>query len=425
MEKRELDKEYKDPDSNFRIVFVCAMWLTGFDVKTLSCLYLDKPLKAHTLMQTIARANRVASGKSNGLIIDYIGIVRALKKALNDYTKNLGTSSVSTDPTIDKEKLIEQIQSAVSAANKLLSQNGFYLDKLIQAKDFTKMALLRDGAEVISKNQENKKIFNTYAGEISRLIKYLDRTELSQTVRDQANAIMAIFRQLRSKRKHIDTTDLMIQINDIINENVVIENENNLKKEHRQFDVSKIDFDILAAEFSKIRHKNLMIEDLMDLVKKRLARMLATNPSRVDYYNRYMQIIEEYNSDQDYATIEKTFLDLMNLAKNMSDEEQRYVREGFSSDEELSIYDLLFSDNLSKEDIKKIKKMAIDLLQRIKNKISKMDHWTDKQETKASVDILIRDVLFAEIPDCMFDRLYVYRNVIFEHVYTHYRQVAY
>ena len=425
MEKRELDKEYKDPDSNFRIVFVCAMWLTGFDVKTLSCLYLDKPLKAHTLMQTIARANRVASGKSNGLIIDYIGIVRALKKALNDYTKNLGTSSVSTDPTIDKEKLIEQIQSAVSAANKLLSQNGFYLDKLIQAKDFTKMALLRDGAEVISKNQENKKIFNTYAGEISRLIKYLDRTELSQTVRDQANAIMAIFRQLRSKRKHIDTTDLMIQINDIINENVVIENENNHKNEHRQFDVSKIDFDILAAEFSKIRHKNLMIEDLMDLVKKRLARMLATNPSRVDYYNRYMQIIEEYNSDQDYATIEKTFLDLMNLAKNMSDEEQRYVREGFSSDEELSIYDLLFSDNLSKEDIKKIKKMAIDLLQRIKNKISKMDHWTDKQETKASVDILIRDVLFAEIPDCMFDRLDVYRNVIFEHVYTNYRQVAY
>jgi type I restriction enzyme R subunit len=109
----------------------------------------------------------------------------------------------------------------------------------------------------------------------------------------------------------------------------------------------------------------------------------------------------------------------------MSDEEQRYVREGFSSDEELSIYDLLFSENLSKEDIKKIKKMAIDLLQRIKNQISKMDHWTDKQETKASVDILIRDVLYVEIPDCMLDRLDEYRNVIFEHVYTHYRQVAY
>lgn len=81
MEKRELDKEFEDADSTFRVVFVCAMWLTGFDVKTLSCLYLDKLLKAHTLMQTIARANRVAAGKSNGLIIDYIGIVGAMKKA--------------------------------------------------------------------------------------------------------------------------------------------------------------------------------------------------------------------------------------------------------------------------------------------------------------------------------------------------------
>ena len=82
MEKRELDKEFKDSANPLRVVFVCAMWLTGFDVKCLSCLYLDKPLKAHTLMQTIARANRVAEGKSNGLIIDYIGIVKALRKAL-------------------------------------------------------------------------------------------------------------------------------------------------------------------------------------------------------------------------------------------------------------------------------------------------------------------------------------------------------
>lgn len=423
MEKRELDKEYKDSDNNFRIVFVCAMWLTGFDVKTLSCLYLDKPLKAHTLMQTIARANRVAAGKSNGLIIDYIGIVRALKKALNDYTKNVNGSTV-TDPTIDKEKLIEQIQLAVTAAVKLLALNGFDLDKLIKAKDFTKMALLKDGAEAVSTCHENKKTFSTYAGEISRLIKYLDRGELSAYIRDQSNAIMAIYRQLQSKRKHVDTTDLMIQINGIINENVVIEDENKTKNEPRQFDISKIDFDILAAEFSKIKHKNLMLQDLMELVKKRLANMLATNPSRIDYYKRYTQIIEEYNADQDYATIEKTFLDLMNLAKNMTDEEQRYVREGFSSDEELSIYDLLFSENLSKEDIIKIKKVAIDLLQKIKDKISNMDHWTEKQETRASVDNIIRDVLFAEIPDCMFDRIDDYRKSVYEHVFTHFKQAA-
>ena len=137
-----------------------------------------------------------------------------------------------------------------------------------------------------------------------------------------------------------------------------------------------------------------------------------------------MGIIEVYNSEQDRTTIEKTFMELMDLAKSMSEEEQRYAREGFSNDEELSIYDLLFSENLSKNDIDKIKKMSIELLQKIKERIAEMDHWTDKQETRAAVDVLIRDVLYEEIPDSMFDRIDTYRQAIYEHVYTHYKGVA-
>ena len=423
MEKRELDKEYKDPDSNFRVVFVCAMWLTGFDVKTLSCLYLDKPLKAHTLMQTIARANRVAVGKSNGLIIDYIGIVGALKKALNDYTKNKAGQS-GIDPTIDKEVLIRQIVRAAADAEQLLAVHDFDLSALVKAEGFGKMALLKDGAEAMCSDPETKKSFETYANEISRLIKYLDRSDIEQDIRDRANAIKAIFREMQKKRKHIDTTDLMVEINRIINENVEIEEPEEGLVESRQFDISRIDFDLLAAEFAKVKRKNLMIKDLEDLLQDRLAKMMSVNPTRVDYYVRYMGIIETYNSEQDRSTIEKTFMELMDLAKSMSEEEQRYVREGFSSDEELSIYDLLFSDNLSKDDITKIKKMSIDLLQKIKARIAEMDHWTDKQETRAAVDILIRDILFEEIPDSMFDHLDAYRRAIYEHVYTHYKQAV-
>lgn len=423
MEKRELDKEYKDPDSNFRVVFVCAMWLTGFDVKTLSCLYLDKPLKAHTLMQTIARANRVAAGKSNGLIIDYIGIVGALKKALNDYTKNKAGQS-GIDPTIDKEVLIRQIFRATADAEQLLAVHDFDLNALVKAEGFGKMALLKDGAEAMCSDPETKKSFETYANEISRLIKYLDRSDIAQDIRDRADAIKAIFREMQKKRKHIDTTDLMVEINRIINENVEIEEPEEGLVESRQFDISRIDFDLLAAEFAKVKRKNLMIKDLGDLLQDRLAKMMSVNPSRVDYYVRYMGIIEMYNSEQDRTTIEKTFMELMDLAKSMSEEEQRYVREGFSSDEELSIYDLLFSDNLSKDDITKIKKMSIDLLQKIKARIAEMDHWTDKQETRAAVDILIRDILFEEIPDSMFDHLDAYRRAIYEHVYTHYKQAV-
>ncbi len=424
MEKRELDKEFKDSDSNFRVVFVCAMWLTGFDVKSLSCLYLDKPLKAHTLMQTIARANRVAAGKSNGLIIDYIGIVGALKEALNDYTINKN-GQTHIDPTIDKKEMVKQIVRAVADAKQLLAEHGFDLAALIKAEKFKKMALLKDGAEAMCSDRETKKSFDTYANEISRLVKYLDRDDIMQDVRDQTDAIGAIFREMQKKRKHIDTTDLMVEINHIINENVEIEHqEGEGLVESRRFDISQIDFELLAAEFARVKRKNLMIKDLNDLVQERLSKMMAVNPLRVDYYVRYMGIIETYNAEQDRTTIEKTFMDLMNLAKSMSEEEQRFAREGFSNDEELSIYDLLFSENLSKSDIDKIKKMSVELLKKIKERIAGMDHWTDKQETRAAVDVLIRNVLYEQIPDSMFDRLEVYRKAIYEHIYTHYKEAA-
>ena len=425
MEKRELDKEYKDPDNPFRVVFVCAMWLTGFDVKTLSCLYLDKPLKAHTLMQTIARANRVAAGKSNGLIIDYVGIVRALKKALNDYTQNKD-GAAGVDPTIDKDELVEHICKAVYGADHLMTEHGFDLISLVQATNFEKMTLLRDGAEAMCADPETRKSFNTYAGEINRLMKYLDRDDVPQDIRDQADAIGAIQREMQKKRKHININPLMVEVNRIINLNIEIQQPDGstVLAESRQFDISQIDFYLLAQEFARVKRKSLMVKDLDDLLQDRLNAMLAVNPSRVDYYQRYQEIIEAYNAEQDRTTIEKTFMDLMDLVKEMSAEEQRYVREGFSNDEELSIYDLLFSDTLSRSDIEKIKKLSVELLKKIKERIARMDHWTDKDETRATVQNLIRDELYMNIPDSMFDRLDYYREAIYEHVYTHYREAA-
>ena len=423
MERRELDKEFKDPDSKFRVVFVCAMWLTGFDVKTLSCLYLDKPLKAHTLMQTIARANRVAEGKSNGLIIDYIGIVKALEQALNDYTQN-SNGTKGTNPTIDKDELIQQVILTTGNTKELLKQNGFDLDSLVKSSGFAKLALIADGAEAMSSDFHTKKKFSIYVNQIGRFIKYLNRGDLPLLVWEEADAVLAIFRAIQRKRKHVDTSDLMVEINGIISENIEIESNKGDSVAEKRFDISKIDFDKLAAEFARVKRKHLLIQDLEDLIQERIAAMMAINSKRIDYYNRYLEIIDEYNAGQDRATIEKTFMDLMNLAQSMTEEENRYVREGFSNDEELSMYDLLFSDSLSKTDIAKIKKVSVDLLSKIKTRIAQMDHWTDKEETKAAVNILIRDTLYEEIPDSMFGKLDYYRNVIFEHVYTHYKGVA-
>lgn len=425
MEKRELDKEFKDPENPLRIVFVCAMWLTGFDVKCLSCLYLDKPLKAHTLMQTIARANRVNEGKSNGLIIDYIGIVKALRKALADYTANVGGNG-GADPTVDKDKLIARVIETIGKAKDFLAKNAFDLQALIDANDFAKLSLLQTAANAVCGSMEDRKTFTTYASELGRLTKYLDRNDITGNTRKEYEAIAAINAELQKKRRHVDLTDLSVEINAIINQYVEVDpSQTDETRESMRFDISAIDFDLLRREFAQAKHRNLVMRDLEEVIRQKLDKMLFTNPNRIDYYERYQQIIEEYNREQNRATIEKTFMDLMDLANSMDQEEKRYVREGFASDEELSLYDLLFKDDLSKTEIRKIKDVAVELLQKIKAKIAELDHWTDKQETKAAVDNLIRDTLWAELPESYTElQISEYRQRIYEYVFTRYKGAA-
>lgn len=424
MVKNELDKDFKDSANPLRVVFVCAMWLTGFDVKCLSCLYLDKPLKAHTLMQTIARANRVAEGKSNGLIIDYIGIVKALRKALADYTANIGCID-GTDPTVDKVKLIERILDTLEKAKLFLAERGFVLQDLICSYDFPKMYYLQKGANIVCGTVEERKTFSAYASELNRLMKYTDRDDIDRNMRKAYEAVAAIYAEIKKKRKHINITDLMVEINNIISDYVEIEHSYMINEEVKRFDISGIDFDLLRREFAKVKNQNLLMRDLEEIIQMKLDRMLFTNPERINYYERYQKIIDDYNSEQDRATIEKTFMDLMDLANKMNQEEQRYVREGFKSDEELTLYDMLFRNDLNKNDIKKLKTVAAELLNKIKAKISEYDHWTDKQETKAAVDNLIRDTLWAELPECYDEAsIWGYRQRIYEYVYTHYKDVA-
>lgn len=426
MVRRELDKEFKDSKNPLRVVFVCAMWLTGFDVKCLSCLYLDKPLKAHTLMQTIARANRVSEGKSNGLIIDYIGIVKELRKALAEYTANVGGDD-GADPTIDKDELIQRILETIDKTEEFLTEKGKVLQELIFAADFIKLQVLLEMADAVSGSMADKKRFTTYASELIRLMKYIDRDDITDATRKQYEAIRAIYGQLQKKRKHTHTTGLMKQINDIISEHVEIENTPNQVSESgestsvgtRRFDISAINFTVLSTEFAKLNNKNLMMKDLEDVIQKKLARLLISNPNRIDYYERYQAIIEAYNAEQDRATIEKTFMELMKLAQELDQEEQRYIREGFTSDEELSLYDMLLRENLSKAEIKKIKEVAIDLYNKIQVKIAELDHWKDKEDTRAEVDVIIRNTLWKDLPESYDDNsLGLYRQQIYEYVYT-------
>ncbi len=423
METRELDKEFKDKDNPLRIVFVCAMWLTGFDVKCLSCLYLDKPLKAHALMQTIARANRVAEGKSNGLIVDYIGIVKALRKALADYTAN--TASDGVDPTIDKAALSAKIQEALERAEAFLAEKDFSLASLVAARDFDKIELLQEAANIVCVSAEIKKRFSVYATEIIRLSKYLDRSDIDDESKRKKDAVVAIYGELNKRRARSDTTELAVQINHILGDYVFIEKSENDGESSKRFDISKINFELLHREFARAKKKNLLVRDLETLIQERLCQMLQINPKRIDYYERYMDIIDAYNAEQDRATIEKTFIDLMEFADNLTKEEQRYAREGFENDEELAVYDLLFKENLDKKEIANLKAVAIDLLKKIKAKIAELDHWTDKSTTEANVKNLIRDVLWEGLPDSYEEsEIGVCREQIYEYVYARFKTLA-
>ena len=425
MEKRELDKEFKDDNSRLRVVFVCAMWLTGFDVKTLSCLYIDKPMKAHTLMQTIARANRVSEGKTNGLVIDYIGIVKALRQALADYTANPGGEGGNV-PTVDKQELIKQILKIIAEATYYLKEHDFELDSLIRAENFMKLEYLLEAANAMCETAEIRKTFCTYATTLLKLWKYLDREDITQEMKQQKDALEAIYKELQKKRQHADITDLSVAINEIVNEHLEIASTKvSDGGSGRKFDISGINFDLLRREFARSKDKNLKLKDIQELLQERIAQMLAQNPSRINFYERYQEIINEYNQEQNRVNIEKTFEELMKLSNELTEEEKRYVREGFENDEYLSIYDILMKDDLSKEDIKKIKKVAVELLDKIKDELRRMDHPFEKKHTQSIIINTIRDVLWLELPESYSEESIThYRDAIYNYVSLQYGGVA-
>ncbi|WP_295181153.1 type I restriction enzyme endonuclease domain-containing protein [Veillonella sp.] len=353
-------------------------------------------------------------------------MLRNCVKRWQNIQPNVGGDD-GADPTIDKDELIQRILETIDKTEEFLTEKGKVLQELIFAADFIKLQVLLEMADAVSGSMADKKRFTTYASELIRLMKYIDRDDITDATRKQYEAIRAIYGQLQKKRKHTHTTGLMKQINDIISEHVEIENTPNQVSESgestsvgtRRFDISAINFTVLSTEFAKLNNKNLMMKDLEDVIQKKLARLLISNPNRIDYYERYQAIIEAYNAEQDRATIEKTFMELMKLAQELDQEEQRYIREGFTSDEELSLYDMLLRENLSKAEIKKIKEVAIDLYNKIQVKIAELDHWKDKEDTRAEVDVIIRNTLWKDLPESYDDNsLGLYRQQIYEYVYT-------
>lgn len=393
MQTMALDDAFKADEHPLRVAIVCAMWLTGFDVPSLATLYLDKPLKAHTLMQAIARANRVNEGKNNGLIVDYCGILKHLRKALATFagTKPEGEGG-ETDPAWPDEELLADMAEAISLVRAFLEDRHASLDDVIQKTGFERNAAIVACKEAANVNDESHKRFEVMCREVFKKFKACINVQGVNAHRSDRDAINIVYKSLQQDSEQADIANIIQQLHQVVNEAIDVEPDW-MGEEPKLYDISKIDFDRLRKEFERSPRKNTTVQNLRHVVEARLQRLLLQNPLRTDFQQHYEQIVTEYNREKDRVTIEQTFEALFKLDQELDEEEHRAVREGLD-EESLAIFDLLRKPDLSAADIKRIKAVAVQLLERLKAEKLQVYQWRDREATRDAVRVAIRDYLW-------------------------------
>jgi len=423
----DLEQAFKKDEHPFRVAIVCAMWLTGFDVPTLSTLYLDKPLKAHTLMQAIARANRVAEGKNNGLIVDYCGILKNLRKALADFggaTDDGREGGGEHDPARPQEELLADLAESIDLVKTFLKDRYVELSSITESEGFARNADIVAAKEAINENDQTRKQYEVTAREVFKKFKACIniRPEINDYRLDR-DAINIIYQSLQDDREKADISHIIKELHQIVDESVEV--KMNVAKEPEQpYDISKIDFEKLKQEFARSDKKKTVVANLKDAIAQKLADMLKQNPLRTDFQKRYEEIVDEYNNEKDRVTIEKTFDALMLLESELSEEEKRAIRENLDQ-ESLVVFDLLRKSDLAPKDIKRIKKVAVELLAKLKKEKLVVQDWREKQSTRDDVKQTIYDFLYDErtglpVESYEEEEISVFTESLFSHVYRVY-----
>ena len=407
--KEKIDEKFKDPEDNLRIVFVCAMWLTGFDAPSVSTLYLDKPLKSHTLMQTIARANRVYEGKAAGQIVDYINIFNALQQALGLYGGGVteGGAPYKVDsPAKDKSELVAALGIAINELIVFLGSVDIDLTQIVSASadGFAKLSLLDNASEILLE-PKNKEEFTSFIRQINRIFKAIMPDDSANQYVPYRIAINIIYSQMRLKSGlSIDDEDVLDvvrnQVNDLLDESIsTIKIQSNLPD---PINIANIDFDALATMASSIeKPKQSDAEKLKNLIERKLQPMVLKNKMRQDLQQKFLDLIEEYNLGA--YTAEEFFNRLKGFINELEHEEKRTVREGLA-EEELAVYDLMIQDApLTEQERNQVKEIAKELTGKMQE-ILVID-WRKKQRTKARVKNMIEEVLDS-LPESYDDNLW-------------------
>ena len=393
----DVEPAFKHPQHPFRVAIVCAMWLTGFDVECLSTLYIDKPMRAHTLMQAIARANRRYPGKDFGLIVDYNGMLKSLREALAQYA--LGDDGGGDDIIAPIEERVAALKDALDVTQAHLRSLGFESDGLIGVKGFARIQGLADAVDAVYTNDESKRRFEILARVVFSRFKALLVEPSALAYAERHDNIEAIYKKLTERRDTADVSELLKILHRIVNKAIDTQSPGGDQALGLTVDLSLINMEKLRAEFGKrVKRKATVIEDIRKIVEDKLAQMLAQNPLRMNYEKKYQEIVAAYNQDKDRATVEDTFAKLSDLANGLDAEQRRAVEEGLS-EEQLALFDLLLRNDLSKTDRERIKQASRELLAGVLQVIAALDRWTEKAQTQAEVQTFILDHLYQTLPE--------------------------
>ena len=385
MVKEDLESKFKKPDDPLRIVFVCAMWITGFDVPSCSTMYLDKPMKNHTLMQTIARANRVFRDKVNGLIVDYVGVFRDLQKALAIYAPSAGGVG---GPVKSKAELVALLKQAIEATTAFCTEHGVNPQSIISATGFARVKLLDEAVAAILVNDETKRRYRLLAEDVARMFKAVKPDPAVNEFLPVCVLFAVIDEKIRSLAPAVDISSVMAEVEQVLDKSIAAEGY--VIEAEKPLDLSKLDVDKLKAKFEKGR-KRIEAEKLRGALDSKLQKLIKFNRTRMDYLDKFQKMIDEYNAGS--LNIEEFFKQLVAFTKDLNEEEKRGIAENLS-EEELAIFDLLTRPEmkLSKKEEQQVKKVVKDLIQRLKTEKFVLD-WRKRQQSRAAVRVCIEETL--------------------------------
>ncbi len=433
MVERDLETEFKDEDNPFRLAIVCAMWITGFDAPCVSTVYLDKPIQGHTLMQTIARANRVYDDeKENGLIVDYGNVYTQLEKAYSVYggtgkpSPPGGKGGTGGDPEpgnpVEKlEDMANELAAAILAVSNFLFEVDFNLNDLVNAESaMARLSALGKAANAVCLNETTRTQFEVAARDVFRKYKALYPEEIVKPFLSEFNAIEAIYNQLNQKVKSADISAVMRKLQQEVS--MSVSTRANEVREDDYVDLSNLDFDRLKQAFAKSNQKNAVVFDLQEAIEKQLERMVRENPIRLEFYEKYKTIIAEYNAGKDIQAVQKAFDDLNDFMQNeLNPEQERAMREGLD-EESLAIFDLLKKSTLTADEEKAVKKVAVETLEILKAEKLKIDRWRESTQVKSQVRTMITDCLQHLPPKSYLDEeLPDIELLVYQHVYSNYQ----